>query len=76
MIGSLNDPDDPRAPDPDAAVPNARTEGPAGGHDASDEDAKASLPPGADTKPGPGGDDARAQPYEEQPVGLRMHDDD
>lgn len=55
---------------------NDRGETPAQGADVTEDDAKASLPPGADTKrqDGPKGDVDRAQPYDEQPTGLRMKD--
>jgi len=71
-VGALNEPNDPRSPDPDSGVLERGTETPAGGEE-SETDATSSLPPGAQTKAGgPRSNVDRAQPYDEQPIGLRM----
>ena len=62
-----------RTPDPDAAVVQRGDETPAEGRDEDDEMAEDSLPPSSGTKTaGPRSDVDRAQPYDEQPGGLRM----
>lgn len=72
---ALNEPDDSRAPDPLAGVVERGTEPAAEGRDETDREARASMPPGADTRPGPKSDVDRAQPYDEQPIGLRMEEE-
>lgn len=58
---------------PDSGVVDAG-DAPASGPGHDDESARDSLPPSADTRPGPRSDVDRAQPYDEQPTDFRMVD--
>jgi len=71
----VNDPGDARAPDPNAAAIERGAEQPGQGRDETDDEARSSLPPSSATRNvGPKSDVDRAQPYDEQPIGLRMHE--
>ena len=72
---AFNEPMDPRSPDADAEIVTRGEDVPAEGRDETAADASESLPPGADLRRrGPRGDVDRAQPYDEQPIGLRMQE--
>ena len=72
---AVNEVTDPRSPDPDSGVIERKTDHPEQGRDESQDAAQSSRPPGAHTGDGgPRTNVDRAQPYDEQLIGLRMEE--